>query len=52
MANNIDSLNYYISEDSICIYYFPYDLASYARGFVDIIISYKGNEGIFSFNIK
>lgn len=46
---NIDDLNYYINEDHICIYYFPYDLASYARGFVDIIIPYEGNEWMFEY---
>lgn len=46
---NIDGLNYYINEDHICIYYFPYDLASYARGFVDIIIPYEGNEWMFEY---
>ena len=49
-ALNMDNLNYYITEDSICIYYFPYDLASYARGFVEITIPYLGNEWLFSFN--
>ena len=49
---DIDSLNYYFTEDSICVYYFPYDLGSYARGFVDIVIPYRGNEEIFSFNYR
>lgn len=51
-ALNMDNLNYYITEDSICIYYFPYDLGSYARGFVDIIIPYQGYEWMFDFNFK
>lgn len=49
-ASDIDGLRYFITNDSICIYYFPYDLGSYARGFVDIIIPYKGNEDLFGFN--
>ena len=51
-AQNIDNLNYFITEDSICIFYFPYDLASYARGFVEIVIPYKGNELFFDFNYR
>lgn len=46
---DLDNFNYYITEDSLCIYYFPYDLGSFGRGYVDIIIPYAGNEGMFSF---
>lgn len=48
-ALDMDSLNYYITEDSLYIFYFPYDLGSYARGFVDIVIPYLRNEWMFSF---
>lgn len=46
---DLDNLNYYLTEDSICIYYFPYELGSYARGFVEIVIPYEGNEWMFRF---
>ncbi|TAH69837.1 MAG: DUF4163 domain-containing protein [Anaerolineaceae bacterium] len=49
-ALNMENLNYYLTDDSICIFYFPYDLGSYARGFVDIVIPYAGNEWMFNFN--
>lgn len=49
--NSLDfnSMNYYLTENSICIFYYPYELASYVRGFVDIIIPYSGNEWMFRF---
>lgn len=46
---NMYNYNFYITEDCLAIYYYPYDLASYARGFVDIIIPYENNEWMFSF---
>ena len=46
---SMNNFNYYITEDCLVIYYFPYDLASYARGFVDIIIPFENNEWMFSF---
>lgn len=46
---NINNWHYYLYEDEICIFYYPYDLGSYAREFVEIIVPYAGNEWMFSF---
>lgn len=46
---NIDNMNFYLDDEGICIFYFPYDLGSYARGFVDIVIPYNGNRWMFRF---
>ncbi len=35
---------FYLSEDGLVIYYGPYDLASYAAGFVEIVIPYEDLE--------
>lgn len=42
------NFNFYITEDYVCIFYFPYELGSYARGFVEIIIPFENNEWAFS----
>ncbi len=42
-------MNYYITEKEIVIFFFPYELASYADGFVEIVIPYEGNEWMFTF---
>lgn len=46
---DFDYMRYYLMEDAICIFYFPYELASYADGFIEIVIPYAGNEPMFSF---
>ena len=43
------TMNYYLTETGICIFYYPYELASYADGFVEINIPYAGNEWMFGF---
>ncbi len=48
-STNFYDMNYYIMKDGINIFFYPYDLGSYARGFVDIFIPYAGNEGMFEF---
>ena len=45
----LGEMNFYLTEDSLYIYYPPYHLGSHARDFVDIMIPYEGNENIFSF---
>lgn len=34
-------MNYYLTQDGICFYYSPYDLAAYARGFVEATVPFK-----------
>ncbi len=48
-AMSFYTLNYYLAEDEIRIFYYPYDLASYADGFIEIAVPYAGNEWMFSF---
>ena len=43
------TMNYYITENEIVIFYYPYDLASYADGFVEVVIPYAGNEWMFKY---
>ncbi len=43
------NMDYYLTEEGICIFFYPYDLASYARGFVEFTIPYEGNEWMFEF---
>ena len=42
-------MNYYITENEIIIFFYPYELASYADGFVDIVFPYAGNEWMFEY---
>lgn len=42
-------MNYYITENEIIIFFYPYELASYADGFVEIVIPYAGNEWMFEY---
>lgn len=44
-----DTMNYYLTDDGICIFWYPYDLASYADGFVEIFVPYAGKEWMFKF---
>jgi len=46
---DFSTVDYALLEEGICIYFFPYDLASYARGFVEVVIPYEGNEWMFTF---
>lgn len=43
-----DSMDYYLTEEGICIFFYPYDLASYAMGFVEAVVPYEGNEWMFN----
>ncbi len=46
---SLDEKNYYLTDEGIVVFYYPYELASYARYFVEILIPYSGNEWMFKF---
>jgi hypothetical protein len=46
---SLDKKNYYLTDEGIVVFYYPYELASYARYFVEILIPYSGNEWMFKF---
>lgn len=47
--SNLNNVDFYVDDNGICVYYFPYELASYADGFIEIKIPYSGNEWMFKF---
>lgn len=48
-ATNLDGQNYYLTDEYITIFYSPYELGSFARGYVDIVVPFEGNEQMFTF---
>lgn len=40
---------YYLTEDGLVLYFYPYELANYARGFVEVLIPFDGHEEMFGF---
>lgn len=40
---------YYLTEEGLVLYYYPYELSYYARGFVEVLIPFDGHEEMFGF---
>lgn len=40
---------YYLTEEGLVLYYYPYELSNYARGFVEVLIPFDGHEELFGF---
>lgn len=46
-GDDYTTIDYYLTEEGICIFFYPYDLSSYAMGFVEVVVPYVGNEWMF-----
>ena len=49
---SLDHVSFYLSDTGMEFYFMPYDVASYAEGYIEASIPYKGNEDAFAIDLS
>lgn len=52
VAKNSDTINFYLSKDSLVFFFNPYEIAPYAAGNPSYSIPFNGNEALFKLELK
>ena len=52
IKESLDHVSYYLTDTGMELYFMPYDVASYAEGYIEATIPYKGNEDAFGVDLS
>lgn len=52
IKESLDHVSFYLTDTGMELYFMPYDVASYAEGYIEATIPYKGNEDAFGVDLS